>query len=238
MFTTLPDILAEPLNKSLGDAGFKWKKGRMAYRITSRKIDVLTVERLGPGLCDRWNVPAGTATIGAACYLPFVPSLELAEYHCGRSPAFIPKSHLDCQIHLAVRRRVKQRALKPENLWLLDEYAKSLEAPVNDMLNVIENEVFPFFSYVEDIRQFLGYLQTGENNMGGVGIWNIGRIPSFYRFYLTGFTALEAEEWPISEEAFINCRKIALELEMDISADVMACIEKAEGLAAAHMKLS
>jgi hypothetical protein len=237
LFTTLPGILATPLNGLMSGAGFRRKNGRTVYRITNRKIDVLTVEQIGPALCKKWSVPSGAAAIEAACYLPFVPSFELAEYRCGPRSDFIPKSHLECQVRLGVRRHVNQREIKSDNFWFVGESAKSLQNVVYDMIHVIESEVLPFFSFVEDLDGFIEYLQNAEQKLGGPGIWNVGKLGSFRRLHHLGFTALEAEKWSLANSSFIECGDIFLRKKLNIAPNVMECLKMAADLAAKHKTL-
>jgi hypothetical protein len=101
-FGGIPARLATILERQLEEAGFK-RTGKIAHRATNRKIDVLGVELIRKALCSKWGLPYGSFTIEPACFLPFVPSLESADFHCRRNTTTKLPSYLGCQIRFAVR---------------------------------------------------------------------------------------------------------------------------------------
>src|SRR5437899_11322393 len=116
-FSGIPVWLATILERQLEEADFK-RTGKIAHRVTNRKIDVLSVELIRRALCSKWGLPYGSFTIEPACFLPFVPSLEAADFHCRRNTNIKLRSYLDCQIRFAVRRHILQKEVsKAPNIW-------------------------------------------------------------------------------------------------------------------------
>src|SRR5262249_33565437 len=149
--------------------------GRTAHRVTDRKTDVVTVDLIRKPLCRKWNVPYGATAIEPACFLPFVPSLERADFQCCRAAEVKPVSALECQVRFGVNRGFSQSEVRrAPNLWFVDLEESEQEIVLLDMLRVLDNEVLPFFAGVEDLARFLHYLHSGKNNIGSVGMWNIG----------------------------------------------------------------
>jgi hypothetical protein len=94
-FGEIPLWLATMLERQLVEAGFR-PAGKIAHRVTNRKVDVLGVVLIRKALCLKWRLPYGSFTIEPACFLPFVPSLELAGFGCCRYANTKLPSYLGC----------------------------------------------------------------------------------------------------------------------------------------------
>ncbi|SRR5216683_2647788 len=237
LFGGIPVWLATMLERQLEEAGFK-RTGKIAHRVTNRKIDVLGVELIRKALCSKWGLPYGSFTIEPACFLPFVPSLESADFHCCRYTNTKLPSYLGCQIRFAVRTHIRQKEVsKAPNVWFVGQNSTPNEAVLRDVLEVLSEKVFPFFTHLDDLEGLLAYLQSGEDNIGKEGIWNIGKADSFRRLYLTGFTALELGEWTLAENSLDQCYETAISKSLNLRPEVLQCVKRASSLAGQHLLL-
>src|SRR5882762_201586 len=236
-FSGIPVWLATILERQLEEDGFK-RTGKIAHRITNRKIDVLGVELIRKALCSKWGLPYGSFTIEPACFLPFVPSLESAHFHCRRNTNTKLPSYLGCQIRFAVRTRIPQKEVsKAPNVWFVGQNSAENEAVLRDVLDALSEKVFPFFTQIDDLEGFLTYLQFGEDNIGKEGIWNIGKAGSFRRLYLTGFTALELGKWALAEISLDRCYETAISKSLNLGPEILQCVKHASSLARQHLVL-
>jgi hypothetical protein len=235
-FPAIPGWLSDALECRLSEAGFK-RTGKLAHRVTNRKVDVLGVELIRKALCLKWRLPYGSVMLEPACFLPFVPSLEATQFVCCRSANTKP-SYLDGQIRFGVRRHIAQVEVdKAPNVWFVDPSGQENVEVSSDILSTLSGEVFSFYSMVDDLERFLCYLQSVEDRTGKGGIWNIGKIGSFRRLYLIGFIALELNDWTLASSSLDNCRKLIIAKSLNIQPIVVRCIELAISLAARHIPL-
>jgi hypothetical protein len=116
-------------------------------------------------------------------------------------------------------------------MWFINPGGTTDISVVDDVLAVLNEDVMPFFSSVEDLDGFLEYLQFGEDRTGKGGIWNIGNAGSFRRLYLTGFTALELQNWELASILLRRCHQIAISKSLNVAADVLECVKHAALLA-------
>ena len=236
-FSGIPTWLATILERQLEEAGFK-RTGKIAHRVTNRKIDVLGVELIRKALCSKWGLPYGSFTMEPACFLPFVPSLESSDFDCRRYTNTKLPSYLGCQIRFAVRRRLLQKEVsKAPNVWFVGQNSTKNEAVLRDVLDVLSEKIFPFFKQIDDLEGLLNYLQSGEDNIGKEGIWNIGKVGSFRRLYLTGFTALELGEWALAEFSLDRCYETAISKSLNLRPEILQCVKHVSSLARQHLVL-
>ncbi|MEA1677473.1 hypothetical protein [Nitrospirillum sp. BR 11163] len=229
LISGVPHWLSAGLKHQLHDAGFTWF-GRTARRVTNTKIDVIDIELIRKALCHKWALPYGSITLGVGCFLPFVPSMERSKFHCGRDSTAQPR-HLDCTIRFGIERKIEQKEVKnAKNIWFVDQNKENV-AVLDDMKSAISDKVLKFFQSNDDISNLLECLQHEKDNMGGTGIWNIGKEGSFKRLYLIGFTALEMGDWELADRSLRDCQYLIESKNLSINQNIVGCIRHAITLA-------
>ena len=234
--------LTTAIDRLLRAENFQQRSKGKGWRTTIRKIDVVDFRFLPTFLCTKWNVPIGSLTVDFGCFLPFVPSRKEKMFTCGRFAARRPRE-VACHVRMSVSKQICQRLCeRAPNIWCPPEREQDGEAIIQDVLNAIRSKGLPFFAFVEDLEAFFEYLLSSDDQVGREGIWDIGKMGSFSRLYITGFTALELGRWVEAHKALLQCAAEAelMSTHMEqvgavsgISSEVMSCIrhgiELAEG---------
>ena len=197
---------------------------------------MVELDFLRKAFCTKWRVPEGSFTVKFGCFLPFVPPTDNKTYACGRALVQQPREG-SCHVRFMAFKQVRQPQCRPPNIWCPPQTESEQEAIVRDVLDSVQWKAVPFFALVEDLDRFLGDLLSQDDHIGEEGIWGIGKIGSFRRLYITGFTALEAEKWTLAAEALRGCKKKAASISIGGRGEIMECIQHAIELAEQHRPL-
>jgi len=224
------------LDGILSQANFQRRSKGSGWRTTNRKIDVVELEFLRKARCSKWRIPEDSFTVKWGCFLPFIPPRNNKTYKCGR--ALDPKPReVSCHVRFMVFKQVRQPQCEPPNIWCPPRTEREQEAVIQDLVHAVRDKALPFFAFVEDLDRFLDYLSLQDDHTGREGIWGIGKIGSFSRLYITGFTALEIGKWALAAEALQASLTKATSLSIGSRREIMDCIRHAIGLAEQHRSL-
>lgn len=224
------------LSERLERMGFAWSRST-AVRSSRDRTDVLSIGLVRQVICEKWGVPYGSIFVEPACYLPFIPSTEARNFTCARIQIDQP-TYLSCQIRFGVQRRSEEPKLpRATNLWLLGKDNVRNERVTKDIIALFDEIIVRFFEFMSDLDQLLKYLQTQDDLGEAGGIWNIGKIGSFRRFFIQGFVALEIGEWQVAEDSLKQCIVVIEEKKLNVPSNVLNCIRYGISLSNLNMRL-
>jgi hypothetical protein len=106
------------------------------------------------------------------------------------------------QLRLSIRSATPQRTVKAPKIWWAGD-ADALE----DVLDVINQKVLPFFHRFEDPEELLRTFLEDEDAVGEEGVLDFGKKGSPKRLLYAGFAAIECRKWDLAISDLTACKE-------------------------------
>jgi hypothetical protein len=200
----LQDAIWPVLEKS----GFSTFERRNSWRHSDQRIDVIHIEFFTKAMHRKWGTTPYSFALAAGFFLPFLPPFFRPTVAKNGVGLLVP-DEATCHVRHTPAKQLVQKECKIPNIWYIDPEGNYLHAVVTDVTDVVLRDVVPWFARFRDLRQLLAMLLQDPNDKSAMNMcWGWGRMGSPVRLALTGFVALEMEDWTVAE----RCLRQVLDL--------------------------
>ena len=194
--------LAETLDAILVDHGFLALKGGYARRYGRSRIDVIQVENFNRASHLKWGTTPYSFALPVGFFLTFAPSFYSPLVPQDELGNLLPGTTI-CHVRGSPKKHLLQRECDIPNIWYVDPDGRSFDDVLRDVRNVLEKDVIPWFDRFSDLRALLQMLREDPDEFSKSNdCWGWGGINSPVRLALTGFLALELEQWNLAAGCF------------------------------------
>lgn len=175
-------LILERIDPLLKQEGFVRRKGNNLWRITENKTDVIDLRFLTLEEHQQFKIPESTFSINYGCYYHFIPDIYQGKF-VHQIPELITPREVDCHYRSQATRSIKQQPRKMDmRAWHLDEPKERQKLVLDDVATQLEAEVFPTLTRLDNIQEWLNYLENEEGSLG------TGKKNSLQRHFFLGFT--------------------------------------------------
>lgn len=175
----------------LKQAGFDIFTSRVAWRHADDRIDVVEFQSF-----NKYNADViGVTTFSFAVRLGCVPLYIPPQWPFPVKNGVQTPSESACYFRRSLTCTVESE-IKDKSVWPVDSEGRNLHWCIRDVLNQIP-EALAWFMRLSDRNEVLRTLREDDEDMQL--LWGIGRNPSPFRSYLTGYAALSVGDRELAE---------------------------------------
>ena len=175
-------------------AGFDTFTSRVAWRHSDDRVDVVEFQSF-----NKYNADViGTTTFSFAVRLGCVPLYIPPQWPFPVKNGVLKPSEAACYFRRSLACTL-QSDLKDKSIWPIDVEGRNLHWCIQDVLNQLP-EALAWFRRLSDRGEVLRVLREEDENMQM--LWGMGRNPSPFRSYLTGYVALAYGDRELAEAQF------------------------------------
>lgn len=199
--------LAETMAPILKEYGFQYLEAGYMRRLSQQRIDVIQVEYFKKTSHLKWGTTPYSFALPIGFFLTFAPSFCSPAVPKGALGKLVPEAAI-CHVRGTPKKRVRQSECEIPNIWYVDPDGKSFDEVLGDVRDVLVTDVIPWFDRFSDLRVLLNMLREDPDERSVKNnCWGWGRMDSPVRLAITGFVAIELEQWDLAK----NCLRGVLE---------------------------
>jgi hypothetical protein len=171
--------LRESIRPVLKEKGFSLFTLRVGWRLSVRKIDVLSFQSFNSYNAEVLGCTTHSFSVRLGCYLLGLPASDIWRQRFGEK-GHLPKE-ADCHFRGHLERSFPQPEFKQRGVWYIDPHGKYLDRAVHDVRIAFLRDALPWFARLDSQEEVLRILR--EEDMAD-NLWGFGAKGSPARSFL------------------------------------------------------